>query len=276
MRRSAEKPTDNMTGLEQTLHGSPGHIARNSEAHADAPAGRTGDGRIDPHQFSIEGHQGPAGVAWIDGGIGLNEIFEIGDTDIGATDGTDNAERHTAAQPKGVSDRQHKFADGERTRIPPCHCRQIGRLNFYHGHVGFRIGGHHSSFVLPPVGENHFHIDRIGNDMVIRHNVAIRRHNDTGALAILPPRRRILEQSERQRFVAERLISNHHRGSNADDSRNHFGRGPLDLRLEFASACHRNHATLGQRCSSRRVNSPHSVRSRFAIEDWIETRHGPF
>jgi hypothetical protein len=103
---------------------------------------------------------------------------------------------------------------------------------------------------LPPVGENHFHIDRIGNDMVVRHNVAIRRHNNTGALTILPPRRNILEQSERQCFVTERLIADHHRGGNADDSGDHFGRGRFDLRLEFTSARHRNHTTPGQSCST--------------------------
>src|SRR4029077_16918800 len=112
-----------MPGLEQALHGGPGHIARDGEAHADTAARGTGDGRIDPHQFSIESHQGPAGVAWIDGGIGLNEIFEVSDTDIGTTDGTDNAERHTATQTKWVSDREHKFAHGERARIPPRHRR---------------------------------------------------------------------------------------------------------------------------------------------------------
>ena len=179
----------------------------------------------------------------------MNEIFEVGDTDIGATDGTDNAERHTATQTKRVPYREHKFADGEGARIPPRHRRQIGRLNFHQGHVGLRIGGNYSSFVLPPVGENHVYINRIGYDMVVRHNVPIRRHNDTGALAILPPRWGILEQSERQRFVAERLIADHHCRSNADDSGNHPGRGRLDLRLEFTPARHRNHTIPGQSCS---------------------------
>ena len=105
----------------------------------------------------------------------------------------DNAERHTAAQPKRIPDRKDKFADGKRTRISPRDRRQIRRLNFYHRHIGFRIGGHYSPFVLPPIGENYFHIDRIGNDMVVRHNVPVRRHNDAGALAILAARRRIFE-----------------------------------------------------------------------------------
>jgi hypothetical protein len=229
----------------------PGHIARNGKAHTDAAARGACNSRIDPHQFSVECHQGSAGVSRIDGGIGLNEIFEVSDTDIGTTDRTDNAERHTATQPQWVSDREHKFAHAERARIPPCHRWQIGRLNFHHGHVGLRIGGHHSSFILPTIGENDFHIDRIGNDMVVCHDVTIRRHNHTGALTILPTRRNIFKQSERQGFVAERLVADHHRGGNTDDSRDHFGRSGFDLGLEFTRAGHRrSHTTPGQRDSA--------------------------
>ena len=101
--------------------------------------------------------------------------------------------RYTATQPKRVPNREHKFADGKAARIPPSHRRQIGRLNYYHSHIGFRIGGHYSSFVLPPVGENHIHINRIGNDMVVCKNVPFRRNNDAGTLTVLPPRGGILE-----------------------------------------------------------------------------------
>ncbi len=124
----------------------PGHIAGNRKADADASAGGTGNGRIDPHHFAIDIDQRSAGVAWVDRRIGLNKIFKVGDADIRTPHGADNAERHSAAQAQWISDGQHKIADSERAGISPCGRRQARRIDFHDCDIGFGIGGHHASF----------------------------------------------------------------------------------------------------------------------------------
>jgi hypothetical protein len=162
------------------------------------------DGRVDPDQLAVDVHEGSAGIPGIDRRIGLNEILEVGHADIGPPHCAHDPKRHRPAQPERVSDRQHKLSHGQRAGVRPGHGRKIRPVYFDNGHIGLRIGGHDFPFILPPVGQNHFHIHRVGDDMVVRNNVPVRRDNH----ATLPVRRAgVPEQTER-----ERLIMNADRG----------------------------------------------------------------
>ena len=49
------------------------HIDRHGERHAHEAPGAAVNLRVDPDDLALEVEQGAAGVAWIDGHIGLNE-----------------------------------------------------------------------------------------------------------------------------------------------------------------------------------------------------------
>ena len=70
-------PASHLAVPEDLVHHLARHVGRDGEAHALIAATARQDGRIDPDQVSVHVHQGPAGVAGVNGGIGLDEIFVV-------------------------------------------------------------------------------------------------------------------------------------------------------------------------------------------------------
>ncbi len=94
-------------------------------------------------------------------------------------------------------------------RIPPGRSGKIRRMDLHDRHVGFWIGGDDLPFVLAAIRQDHFYIDGIGDHMIIRDDVAVRRNDHARPLSVLPTGRRLFEQTERQGFVTEGLITHH-------------------------------------------------------------------
>ncbi|ACR67818.1 hypothetical protein AAGU66_02475 [Edwardsiella ictaluri] len=53
------------------------HIAGDRKDDTDAAADRGQDRGIDPDLFDLEVDQRPAGVTAVDGGVGLNKVFQL-------------------------------------------------------------------------------------------------------------------------------------------------------------------------------------------------------
>ena len=55
--------------------------------------------------------QRAAGVAGVDGGVGLDEVFDLLDAQPAAAGGADDALRHRLADAEGIADGEHDVAD---------------------------------------------------------------------------------------------------------------------------------------------------------------------
>src|SRR3546814_10592516 len=84
------------------------HIGGHGEADALAAAAAREDGRVDPGELSVHAQQRTAGVARVDGCVGLDEEVEVRDPDIragerrydAAGDGLADAERVANGKPE--------------------------------------------------------------------------------------------------------------------------------------------------------------------------------
>ena len=73
------------------------HIDRNRETYAHIPSGSRIEGWIDAHDFAMDIQERTAWISGVDGGVGLNEIFIVVNTDSVSSFGTDYADRHRLA-----------------------------------------------------------------------------------------------------------------------------------------------------------------------------------
>ena len=64
-----------------------------------------------PDHPAVHVDQRTAGIAGIDGGIGLDEELIIADADLGARHRRDDAVRHRLSDAERIADRQHHVAD---------------------------------------------------------------------------------------------------------------------------------------------------------------------
>ena len=176
--------------LAQIVHDAARHVRRNREADADVRI----DGRehlgVDPDHFALRVHQGAARVAVVDRRIGLQEVLvaavavaiaRAGRPALGAHD----PHRHRLADAKGVAYRQHDVANlrvvgvakrrGLQTRGVHLHEREIARL----------VGADDLRFERAAIREIDVNRLRAFDDVVVRQDVAIARHDHTGPEAAL-------------------------------------------------------------------------------------------
>ena len=69
-----------------------------------------------PIDLAVHVEQRAAGVAAVDGGVGLDEVVVGAGIDV-AVARRDDADRDRAAEPERIADRHHPVADAERIRI---------------------------------------------------------------------------------------------------------------------------------------------------------------
>ena len=92
---------------------------RNGEADADRAARGRQDGRVDADDLAVHVEQRTAGIAFVDGGIGLDIVVVGAGLDVAAA-GRDDARRDRAAEAERVADRHHPIA-----RTQSCRNRRI-------------------------------------------------------------------------------------------------------------------------------------------------------
>jgi hypothetical protein len=86
---------------------------------------------VDADQIALRIDERAAGVAEIDGGVGLNEILESRQSQLAAAGGADDALRHGLADPVGIADGEHDIAHPQRVGAAHRHdsagCRSSNR-----------------------------------------------------------------------------------------------------------------------------------------------------
>src|SRR5256886_16549528 len=99
--RDAEPAARDLSLRDQLGVDLPRHVRRNGEADAGA-AGH--DRRVDADDLTLHVDERPAGVAGIDGGVGLEEVVERALADLSRL-GADDSRRHRGLEPEWRADR---------------------------------------------------------------------------------------------------------------------------------------------------------------------------
>ena len=122
-----------------------------------------------PTRRPLHVDQRAAGVARIDGGVGLDEELVVGDADLRAREGRDDALRHRLADAERVADGEDEIADLERlAESPSGEDVEVGDvLELQDGEVGARIAQHDLRLEFAPVGEGDLHLGHVLDDVVV-------------------------------------------------------------------------------------------------------------
>src|ERR1700748_3503138 len=87
------------------------HVGQNGKADALRNAGARIARGVDAGEPPGHVDQRAAGIAGVDRGIGLDEELVVGDADLRARQGRDDAVRHRLADAEGIADRDHDVTD---------------------------------------------------------------------------------------------------------------------------------------------------------------------
>src|SRR6476646_9592629 len=113
----AEPRTLYRAAFQRRLNYEPHHVGRNRKSDALRPAAAGEDGGIDADEMPVHVDQRTAGIAGIDCGIGLDEELIVGDADLRAREGRDDAARHRLPYAERIADGEHEVAHFESVRV---------------------------------------------------------------------------------------------------------------------------------------------------------------
>ena len=120
------------------------------------------DRGVDADEPAAEIDQRAAGIAGIDGGVGLDEELIVADADLCARDRRDDAVRHGLADAERIADREHQVADLQLVGIAEVEHREalVGALEAQHGEIAALVLEHDLGLELALVGERDLDLAR--------------------------------------------------------------------------------------------------------------------
>ena len=186
-----------------------GHRLRgHREADADRAAGGRDDQGVDADHFAVEVEQRAAGIAAVDGGVGL-DVVVIGTRGDIAVARRDDAGRHRAAEAERIADRDHPFAEPQLVGIAELHRGQrLVRLELQHREIGLLVDADDVGLELAAVVHDDVDLVGIRDDVIVGHDDAGGIDDEAGAervglvrlqvaaLAARPPRRFLKKSSK--------------------------------------------------------------------------------
>src|SRR6202171_3132190 len=148
-----------------------GHrLGGHREADADRAAGGRDDQGVDADHFAIEVEQRSAGIAAIDGGVGLDVAVIGAGVDVAVARG-DDARRHRAAEAERIADRDHPFAEAQFVGIAELHRDQrLYRFEFQHREIGLLVGADQLGLDLGAVIHDDIDLVGIRDDVIVGHD----------------------------------------------------------------------------------------------------------
>ncbi len=135
--------------------------------------------------------QRAAGVAWVDGGIGLNEVLVVLDAETAASCGTHDSHRGRLADAERIADGENDVAHLHLGGIADRKRGQARGIDFDHRHIGLRIGADELCRELPIVAEENLDIGGAIDDVVVGEDRSIGGDNHAGTQAVLALRTRL-------------------------------------------------------------------------------------
>ncbi len=145
-----------------------GHRLRgHRKADADRAARRRDDQRVDADHFAIEIKQRTAGIAAVDGGVGLDVAVVGAGVDV-AVARRDDAGGDRAAEAERIADRDHPFAEAQFVGIAELDCDQrLWRLEFQHRKIGLLVDADQLGLDLGAVVHDDVDFVGVGNDVIV-------------------------------------------------------------------------------------------------------------
>ena len=190
--------------LDDLLHDLLRQADRNGETDAERAAGPGENCAVDADQVAVAVHQCATGVAGIDGGIGLDEIFIGVDAQMAAPQRADDAHGDGLADAEGVADGQHDIAHLDFLRSPEGNGGKIGKVDLDHGQIGFRIGADDLGRGGAAIGKGDFDLVRRFHDVMIGQDIALAADDDPRAQTGLALRfciRAVAEEMAENRII---------------------------------------------------------------------------
>ena len=175
LHRDAEVGTGHPPLVDQLVADPAGQVDRHGEGDPVVPPTPRRDGGVDAHHLSLQVHQRAATVARVDGRVGLQEVFPLGDIRASPLR-RDDARCHRRVQPERAADGQHPVTHLDHVAVAQRESWQgaIGG-NPQDRDVGLGIGANFGRHVLPSVGQSDQHAVGVGHHMV-------RRQDDPGGI----------------------------------------------------------------------------------------------
>ena len=131
-------------------------------------------------------HQRAAGVARVDGSIGLNRLVDHRAIRFAhRTNRTHDPSGHGSRKSKGIADRIHLLSHLQIARIPQHRWNQLRRLDLNHRQIVRRVRPHHRRFVFLAIVHGDFHLTGIGDDVVVGQNVPLFVDDESRTLSLL-------------------------------------------------------------------------------------------
>src|SRR5262245_23128766 len=140
-----------LAGRAQLVGDVVGNVDRYREGQPHEAAGAAVDLGIDADHFSPQIEQRSAGIAGIDGDVGLNERNVVLLRQRPPL-GTDDARRHGVLEAEGRADREHPFANLQPVRVAELDGRQSARVDLDERHIGAAVGADDLRLELALVG----------------------------------------------------------------------------------------------------------------------------
>ena len=185
----AEIAVVHRAGLDDLLGRGPGDLRGNGEAGAGKRAAVGDDEGVDADQLAVRIHQRAAGVAGIDGRVGLNKVAglaRIVGVRIGPVERADDAARDRELEvAEGTAEGQHGLAGMQLGRVAPGNAGQVVRVDLDDGEVVELVHAHQLGGEDAAVVERDANLRCAVHHVVVGDDVAVGRDDDAAADAVL-------------------------------------------------------------------------------------------
>ena len=169
----------------EAVHDVAGEVGGDGEADALVAAGAAEDGGVDADEAALNIHERAAGVAGVDGGVGLDEVFVVFDAEVAAAGGADDAGGDGLADAEGVADGEHDVAYLDLVAVGHGDDREVLGVNLDDGDVGLGVAANDFGGELAAILHCHFNLFGAIHDMVVGQDVTVFGDDDARAEAFL-------------------------------------------------------------------------------------------
>lgn len=182
----AEVATFDAAVRDERGHDMFGEVDRDGKSDALVAAGAAEDGLVDADEPAAGVDERAAGIAGVDGGVGLDEILVVHDAHAAAALGTDDAHGDGLPDAEGVADGKGHIAHFDLVAVGEGDRGGVAFFDFDDGDVGLRVCADEAGLVGGFIAvERNEDLVGAGDDMVVRKDVAIARDDDAGAEGLL-------------------------------------------------------------------------------------------
>src|SRR5208283_1347065 len=154
-------------------HDVAGKVGGDGEADALVAARTAVDGGVDADEPAFDIHERAAGVAGVDGGVGLDEVFIVFDAEVAAAGGADDAGGDGLADAEGVSDGEHDVPDLGFVAVGHGDDGEVFGVNLDDGDIGLGVAANDLGGECAAILQGDFDFVGVINDVVVGENVAV-------------------------------------------------------------------------------------------------------